>query len=117
MGVVIDPLIKLRILDEAMALMMEFGAGAALFAKGQVIAAQREGSRVVADYWSAVLGAVKYAPSGDDLEGAVSASPDRVPHRPWQDYAAVTRRSRVRDTVAVDPKRAPPKRRRAGIRH
>lgn len=114
-GVVSDPLIKLRVLDEAMALMTEFGAGAALFANGQVMAAQREGRRAVADYWSSVLGAVDYAPSDDDLEVAVSASPDRIAHRSWQDDAAVTRRARVRDAVPVDPKRAPPKRRRAGI--
>jgi len=116
-GVVSDPLIKLRVTDEATALMTEFGAGAALFANGQVMAAQREGRSALADYWSAVLSAVSRPPSADDLKTAVPAAPDRVAHRPWQDDAAVARRPGVRDIVAVNPKRAPPKRRRAGIRH
>jgi hypothetical protein len=115
-GVVSDPLLKARARDEAAALMAEFGAGAALFANGQVIDAQRSGRPAAADFWSAVLSAVSYAPSAHDLKAPIPTAPDRVTHRPWQDDTAVARRSGVRDAVAMDAKRASAKGRRAGLR-
>ena len=63
------------------ALMTEFGAGAALFANGQVMAAEREGRAAFADYRSAHLGAIGRAPTGDDLEITVPAAPARLAHR------------------------------------
>jgi len=80
-GLVSDPLITRRVTDEALALMTEFGAGAALFANGQVMAAEREGRAAFADYRSAVLGAIGRAPTGDGLEIAVPAAPARLAHR------------------------------------
>ena len=113
-----DSLVKLIALDQAAALLAEFGAGAALFANGQLLEAQRIESRTAVTFWSAVLRAVACKPvrSGDDLQYPVAASPDRVAHRAWQDDAAVARSARVRKAVAVDAKRAAPKGRRAGIR-
>jgi len=116
-GVVSDPLLEARARDEAAALTAEFGAGAALFANGQVIEARRSGRPVVADFWSAVLNAVSYPPLAQDLEAPIPAAPDRVTHRPWQDDAAVTRRPGMRDAVAMDAKRASAKGRRAGLRY
>ena len=116
-GVVSDPLLEACARDEAAALMAEFGAGAALFANGQVIEARRSGRSAVADFWSAVLNAVSYPPSAHDLKAPVPTAPDRVTHRPWQDDAAVARRSGVRDAVAMDAKRASAKGRRAGLRY
>ena len=112
-----DPLLKLVALDEAAALMAEFGAGAALFANGQVLEAHASGRRDVAAFWSAVLGAVDYAPSADDLERAIPATPDRVAHRPWQDDATVTRRAGMRDAVSMNTKFAAAERLRSRIRH
>jgi len=113
-----DSLVKLIALDQAAALLAEFGAGAALFANGQLMEARRIKSRTAAIFWSAVLRAVAHKParSGDDLERPVAARPDRVAHRAWQDDAAVARRAGVGKAVAMDAKRAAPKRRRAGIR-
>jgi hypothetical protein len=110
---------KLIALDEAAALLAEFGAGAALFANGQVIEARRAGSRAATAFWSAVLAAVGYMPgaSGDDVDSAVPAAPDRITHRAWQDDAAVARRARVRKAIPVNAKRIAAKRHRAGIRH
>jgi len=112
-----DPLLKLVVLDEAAALMAEFGAGAALFANGQVLEARASGRGDVATFWSAVLGAIDYAPSADDLERAIPATPDRVAHRPWQDDAAVTRRTGMRDAVSMNTKFAAAECRRSRIRH
>jgi hypothetical protein len=112
-----DPLLKLIALDEAAALMAEFGAGAALFANGQVLEAQASGRCGVAAFWSAVLGAVEYPPSADDLERVIPAAPDRVAHRPWQDDAPMARRSGMRDAVAMNTKFTPAERLRSRIRH
>ncbi len=112
-----DPLLKLVALDEAAALMAEFGAGAALFANGQILEAQASGRREVAAFWSVVLGAVDYTPSADDLERAIPAAPDRIAHRPWQDDATVTRRAGMRDAVSMNTKFAAAERLRSRIRH
>lgn len=113
-----DSLVKLIALDQAAALLAEFGAGAALFANGQLLEAQRIQAHTAVTFWSAVLRAVAPRPvrSGDDLQYPVAAGPDRVAHRAWQDDAAVARRAGVRKAVAVDAKRTASKRRRAGIR-
>ena len=113
-----DSLVKLIALDQAAALLAEFGAGAALFANGQLLEAQRIEAHTAATFWSAVLRAVacKPVPSGDDLQYPVAAGPDRVTHRAWQDDAAVARPARMRKAVAMDAKRTASKRRRVGIR-
>jgi hypothetical protein len=112
-----DPLIKSHALDEAAALMAEFGAGAALFANGRIIEARHSRRPAAVDFWSAVLNAISYAPSAHNFEAPVPTAPDRVAHRPWQDDAAVARRSGMRDAVAMDAKRASAIGGRAGLRH
>jgi hypothetical protein len=114
--VVSDPRIETCARNEAAALMAEFGAGAALFANGQVIEARRTGRPAAAEFWSAVLNAVSYAPSAHDLKAPIPTAPDRVAYRPWQDDAAVARRPGMRDAVAMDAKRASAESRRAGFR-